>query len=325
MRGTSWRRAWRRTWRRVRRHWPGKIAAVLAALVVWWVASGEPVATTQRSLLVPLEVIGAGADEVAVGVPQRVEVVITGPSERMDRLRAADVDAVLELSDVDGEFSRAIETRVPQTLRVTRVVPAEVIGRLEAVRRAEFPVEPRVAPGAPGTVLTGVALDPESVAVEARDPVLAMVAAVIAPVPALAGDEASAVLVAIDEAGRPVVEARVVPPVAQVTLMRDPRLERVVRPVTATTDEGVAATVESVLPTQVTLIGPPEILSGLPAVPASVPDVTSALAPGRYDLPLRLDLPEGVAALESVVATVRVPEPQPEAEGDDDAPAAGAP
>lgn len=308
---------WRRVLRRARRDWPGKIAAVLAALVVWWVASGEPVATTQRSLLVPLEVVGAGEDEVPVGVPQRVEVVITGPSDRMDRLRAADVDAFLELGDVDGEFSRAIDARVPQSLRVTRVVPAEVIGRLEAVRRAEFSVAPRIAPTSDGRVLASVSVEPETVAVEARDPVLAMVAAVIAPVPPDAADQTTAVLVPIDEAGQPVAEARVVPGTVRVDMVREPRLSRVVRPVATTAGEDPRTAIEAVLPTQVTLVGPPELLTDLPAVPGSVPDVTASLPPGRYDLPLRLDLPDGVAAVESVVATVRVAEEAPDEEDAD--------
>ena len=304
--------------RRVRRDWPGKLAVVLAAFVIWWVASSDPVATTQRSLLVPLEVVGAGEDEVAVGVPTRVEVVITGPSERMDRLRASDVDAVLQLNDVDGEFERSIETRVPQTLRVTRVVPTAVAGRLEAVRRAEFAVEPRVAPSADGRILTDLSLDPETVSVEARDPVLALVTAVIAPVPEVAADEAASVLIPIDAEGRPVPEARVVPETARVALTREPRLASVVRPVSLTPIDHAGATVESILPSQVTLIGPPAVLSDLPAVPATVPDVTASLSEGRYDLPVRLDLPEGIAAAPSVVATVRVAPSEEAANASDD-------
>lgn len=303
--------------RRARRDWPGKAIAVVAALVVWWVASGEPVAMTQRSLLVPLEVVGAGEDEVAVGVPQRVEVLISGPSDRMDRLRAADVDAFLELGDVDGEFARAIEARVPQSLEVVRVVPAEVIGRLEAVRRAEFTVAPRVAPASDGRVLTGVSVEPETVAVEARDPVLALVAAVIAPVPPESSDSTTAVLVPIDEHGQPVSEARVVPETVRVELARDQRLERVVRPVAPAVGGGERTTVEAIVPTQVTLIGPPDLLADLPAVPGTVPDVTTSLPPGRYDLPLRLDLPDGVAAVEAVTATVSIAAELADAENED--------
>lgn len=319
--------AWRGVLLRVRRDWPGKLGAILAALLVWWVASSEPVATTQRSLLVPLAVSGAEEDEVAVGVPTRVEVVITGPSQRMERLRASDVDAFLELSDVDGGFERGIETRVPQGLQVTRVVPSEVIGRLEAVRTASFPVDARVAPAADGRILTGIALDPENVTVEARDPVLELVAAVIAPVPPDAGAESRAVLVAIDAEGRPVPEARVVPETVRVDLDLEARRSNVVRPVSLATLEDPAATVEALLPAQVNLVGPPDVLSDLPAVPGSVPDVTSALAAGRYDLPVRLSLPEGVAVLEPVVATVRVAErpSADEADATDDDPDDGDP
>lgn len=307
---------WRRLWIRLRRDWPGKLGAVLAALVVWWVASSEPVPTTQRSMLVPLEVVGAADDEVAVGVPARVEVIITGPSERMESLRASDVDATLDLADFDGEFESAIGTRVPQRLEVTRVVPAEVIGRLEAVRRADFDVRPRIAPADDGRVLTDVTLTPATVSVEARDPILALVAQVIAPVASDAPDASDAVPMAIDEEGRPLPEARVVPATVRVELQREARRTSVVRPVSLGSLDDPAVTVDALLPTQVTLIGPPERLADLPAVPATVPAVTTGLAPGRYDLPVRLDLPEGVAAVESVQATIRIAAPGGEGASD---------
>lgn len=307
---------WRHAWRRLRRDWQGKLGAVLAALVVWWVASSEPVTTAQRSLLVPLEVRGAEVDEVAVGVPPRVEVVITGPSDRMERLRATDVDAFLELADVDGDFERTIDTRVPQALEVVRVVPAEVIGRLEAVRRAEFAVEPRVALADDGRLLTGVTLDPPTVVVEARDPVLDRVASVVASVPADAADATTAVLVPIDAEGRPVDEARVVPETVRVTLAREARRVEVMRPISVASIDVPRVAVEAVEPTQVALVGPAPRLDGFEVVPGTVPDVTASLPPGRYDLPVRLELPEGVATADAVVATVRVapPEPAPEAD-----------
>lgn len=301
---------WRAAWRRVRQDWRGKVAAVLAAGVLWWIATSDPGTTTQRSLLVPLQVTGAEVDEVAVGVPARVEVVITGPSDRMDRLDAEDVDAVLDLADIDGEFARDVDARVPQTLRVERVVPSEVIGRLEAVRSAELPIRPLVALPNGGGVPVAISVDPARASVEARDPVLAQVAELIAPLATLDDTGREVVLVPVDAAGVPVPEARVVPATARVDVRLEPARTAVSRPVRAV-PPGDGVEIVALRPETLELIGPPDVLDALAFVPARVPDATSALPAGRYDLPVRLELPAGVASNVTVVATVRVPPPDP--------------
>ena len=306
---------WRAAWRRVREDWRGKVAAVLAAGVLWWIASSDPGTTTQRSLLVPLEVTGAAVDEVAVGVPGRVEVVITGPSDRMDRLDADDVDAVLDLADVDGEFARDVDARVPQTLRVVRVVPAEVIGRLEAVRSAELAIRPLAALPDDGRVTGALEVRPARATVEARDPVLAQVAEVIAPLSAPVDGEREVVLVPLDADGVPVPEARVVPATALVEVRLDVASTIVTRPVAAVPPDG-GVEIEAIRPDALELVGPPEVLAALSVVTARVPDATSALPPGRYDLPVRLELPDDVAARATVVATVRVVSPAPPSDAD---------
>jgi YbbR domain-containing protein len=297
---------WRAVRRALRRDWPGKVGAVLAALVLWWIASSDPGVTVQRSLLVPLTVGGAEVDEVAVGVPARVEVVISGPADRMERLRADDVEAVLDLEGIDGEFAREVEARVPQTLRVLRVVPAEVIGRLEAVRSGRFEVVPHLAPLPDDRVATAVTVDPAAVTVEARDPVLAQVAAVRAPARVGADGEGEAVLVPVDADGRPVAEARVVPERAALRVATEPRLARAALPVRIEAPDDPRLRVEEVAPREVVLVGPAGRIEPLAAVTGEVPDATAALPPGRYDLPVRLALPDEVAAAPPVRVTVRV-------------------
>ena len=298
--------SWARAWRSVRRDWPGKLGAIAAALVLWWVASSDPGATAQRSLLVPLEVVGAEADEVPVGVPARVEVVISGPADRMDRLRADDVDAEIDLTGVDGEFARDVEARVPTALRLIRVVPAQVIGRLEAVRAATFEIVPLIAPLGDERVAIAVRTDPASATVEARDPILNQVASVLALARPGEASSVAVELVAVDAEGRPVPEARVVPPTARVTFDAEPRRHRVVRPVAIASPAAATVSIETVAPTQIGVIGPAEALAELPVVRGSVPDATSSLPPGRYDLPARLELPPDVSPVDEVVVTVRI-------------------
>ncbi len=301
-------------WRSLRRNWPGKLGAVVAALVLWWVASSDPGTTAQRSLLVPLEVVGAQADEVPVGVPARVEVVISGPADRMDRLRADDVDAAIDLTGVDGEFARDVEARVPNALRLIRVVPAEVLGRVEVVSSATFEIVALIAPLAGERVATSVRIDPPTAVVEARDPILSQVASVLAPARPGDGSAVLAELVAVDAQGRPVPEARVVPEAARVAFDAEPRRVRVVRPVAIASGGGPSVTIEAVTPTQIALLGPASVLADLQVVQGSVPDATSSLPPGRYDLPARLELPADVSREDDVVVTVRIAPAQTEVE-----------
>lgn len=299
-------RGWGIAWRRVRRDWPGKVGAVAAALVLWWVATSDTSVTVQRSLLVPLAVTGAEADEVAVGVPARVEVLISGPADRMERLRSDAVEATLQLEGVDGEFERQVEARAPRALRVIRVVPGEVIGRLEAVRSARFDVVPHLAPLSGERVATGLSVDPAEATVEARDPVLAQVTAVRASARIGTDGEAEAILVPVDEEGRPVSEARVVPERAVVRAETHVLLVRATRPVRVEPPADSRVRVEAVTPTEVDLVGPAARLEGVAEVVGEVPGATGALQPGRYDLPVRLTLPDGVAVAPPVRATVRV-------------------
>lgn len=291
---------------RLRRDWPGKVGAVVVACVLWFVATSDPESTAQRSLLVPLEVTGAEANEVAVGVPSRVEVVVSGPSERMNRLESDEVDAFLDLTDVDGEFAQTVDARVPASLRLVGVVPSEVIGRLEAVRSRELPIRVTVASASDDQTVASVRVEPERATVEARDLVLEQVDAVVAA--RIAIDEAvqSVVLVAVDSDGVPIPEARVVPPRAAVEITLERRNTVVTRPVVVTPPSSELITIESVVPAVVALVGPPGRLDAIVEVSGRVPGATSSLPSGRYDLPVRLDLPPDVASRDQVLATVLI-------------------
>lgn len=300
------RGSWREAFRRARSDWPGKLAAVLAAGVIWWVASNDAGVTVQRSLLVPLEVTGAETDEVAVGVPARVEVVVSGPSDRMARLEADDVDALLDVADVDGEFARQIDARVPTSLRLVGVVPAEVIGRLEAVRSRELPVQVALAlDGADGAV-EELTVEPARATVAARGAVLAQVARIVASRIDLGGGASDVVLVPVDADGAPVIEARVVPERARVTVRLAPRSVVAERPLILDDPDAPGVSVESFRPSVLELVGPAERLAAIAQVVGRVPDATGSLPTGRYDLPVLVRLPPDVAARGGATATVVV-------------------
>jgi len=290
---------------------PAKVAALLAAIVLWWFASNEPGTTTQRSLLVPLAVTGADANEVAVGVPTRVEVVISGPTERMERLRATDVDVELDLSDVDGEFAREIEARAPQALRVVRIVPAEVIGRLEAVRTATWQVAPLTPPD--GTMRTvEISVEPAVVDVVARDPVMNRIARVVVPVTQTTNGlfEGPVVPLPIDEEGRAIEEVRTIPDIVTVRVSStSATTSKAVPVVLRTTDPPAGIDVLGFEPARATIVGSVSNLQGIDEIVVSLPTFARSLAPGRYAVPAVVDVADGVATLAQIDLRIVVAPP----------------
>lgn len=295
-----WRPALR-LWRRVIRHWPTKLAAFAIAALLSWYASTDPAATAQRSLLVPLTVEGVGSEQVAVGVPDVVEVAVSGPSSRIDRLHAEELRAVLDLEGLDGEFARPVETNAPRALEVVRVVPAEVLGRLESLRRRQLPVDPVVR--GDGRVVSSLRIEPEQVTVEGRTPLIDRVARVLAPTVGREG-ERQAALIAVDAEGRPVPEVRVVPGRATVRVETAPPRERRELALDVEVPEGMQAAAFQPSSETVLAEGPEPLMRELERVTGTVPDATDALPPGRYTLPVRLTLPPDVAVFE--VPTVEV-------------------
>lgn len=292
----------KRMWRRTIHDAPAKVAALLVAVLLWWFASNEPGTTTQRSLLVPLTIVGADANEVAVGVPARVEVVIAGPSERMERLRSTDVEAVLDLSDVDGEFARVIEARAPQALRVDRIVPGEVIGRLEAVRTARWTVDPLAPPG--GTYRTvDVSVQPSVIDVVARDPVMERIVRVVVPITTddQGAFDGAVVPIPIDADGRAIDEVRTVPGVVTVRIeAAEAIVAKSVPVVVRSSGPPEEVVVVDVDPAIVTVYGTVASLAEVTDVTASLPAFVRSLAPGRYAVPAQIDVAPGVTTAERV-------------------------
>lgn len=281
-----------RLWRRVTRHWPTKLATLLIASLLSLYASTDPTTTTQRSLLVPLSVEGVGEDQVVVGVPEVVEVAVSGPGTRVDRLRAEELRAVLELGGLDGEFARTVETAAPRALEVVRVVPSEVIGRIESLRRRDLPVDPVVRNA--GAPLERLVSDPERVTVEGRTPLIDRVARVLAPVPGREGEH-EAVLIPVDGNGEPVPEVRTVPVRASVRVSLAGTRTRKELAVEVAPPEDVELDAFSPSQETVTAEGPTAVMEGLERVTGTVGNATDSLPPGRYTLPVRLDLPPDVA------------------------------
>ncbi len=287
--------------RRSARSWRPKLASLVAAVLVWLFVTSSSVTTTQRNLTLPLVVEGVSEDQVAVGLPTIVEVAVSGPAPRVDRLRPDMLRATLDLTDAVGAFERGITVQPPPEIRVLEVVPADVIGFLESVTSRQVPVSAALTGPLPENLLVSPVVSPESVTLTGRGQVLDRVASVLAVTGVGGGD---ALLVALDAAGAPVSELSIAPATAQVTVQARGAL--VIKTVTVELARPSAANLTSVTLSSETvdIAGESSVLAGIDSVAGSVEAPAGAVEPGRYTLPVRLELPSGVAPLTNPTATL---------------------
>ena len=293
--------------RRLVHHWPRKLGAVAAALFVWLIVATDATTTAQRSLLVPLVVEGVDADRLAVGLPELVEVTVSGSSSRIDRLRPESFDAVLDLTDVVGAFQVEVSIAPPQGIVLERVAPSEVIGELETVAIAEVPVRITVAGALGPDERLAATATPETAQVRGRAAIVERVVAVVVPVAAEDARTALATTVApyaVDATGRPVLDVTVDPDRVAVAIAVEPvRVERRV-PLAVVAPTATGWSDLQGAPSDVLVTGPATTLDALSVVEAVVQLPTEIPAGGRYTRPLTLALPEGVFALEAPTASV---------------------
>ena len=334
--GRRVKREARRGLGRVLEGWPQKLAALGLAVLFWFFVSNDETVITQRSLLVPLTTLGISANQLAVGVPERVEVTVSGPGPRVDALRGENLDAVLDLRGAENAFERSVNVFPPQGLTLVRVNPSEVIGFVETRGSKSVPVRVAyVAGGAadgvtggaaggapPADILVTPQATPEAVTVRGRAGTLEEVTAALAIVNGRVGDgvgdgvsadgtgenSVSVAPYAVDASGLPVEGVVLEPAEVSVTLSREPVLHTRTLPLTFMLPDTSPLTIEesALSQAEVTLAGPKELLEPLTEVTATVEPATLPEAPGGYTLPLTLGLPEGVSALEPPTVTLRL-------------------
>lgn len=188
--------------RRLLHNWPQKLIALVLAALLWLFVSTSNSSITQKSLRVPLTVIGLNSNQVASGVPGEVEVTFSGPSSRVDLLKAGSFDAMLDLSNADGPFTKAVTVSSQQGITLERITPAQVEGTVETKMSKQVPVRiVFLGQGASDSQLTGSA-SPAQVEVSGPRRLLDRVSAVIAPTPPTAG-KATVGVYAADADGNP--------------------------------------------------------------------------------------------------------------------------
>jgi YbbR domain-containing protein len=294
---------------RLAHQWPRKVAAVLLAFLMWIFVSTAETGTAQRSLLVPITTLGNTPDQVVVGLPPFAEVTVSGPTNRVDRLRPESIEAVIDLTGRSGDFQAPVVVTPPQGVVLERVNPNEVLGILERVTSKQVPVQVVYLGTAPADVRLRSVPEPDVVTVRGRAPRLERVAQVIVAVDPEGGEDVVAPYAA-DAAGRPVDEVTVAPASVTVTTAAEPVLVR--REVALELEApGHPRVLEAVLDRETAVVaGPPTVVGAIATLTASVDLPTEGPPGGRYTLPVTLATPDGVVNVSEVTATVEfAPEP----------------
>lgn len=288
---------------RIVHQWPRKLAAVGLAFLMWAFVSATDTTTGQRSMLVPITVEGIAADLVPVGIPEFAEITVTGPPQRLDRLRPESIEAVLDLNGLSGDFTAPVGVSPPQGVDLERVTPAEVLGILERVATRQVPVTV-VFIGTPNADVRPVGTpEPAMVDVRGRSARLERVTQAIVAVDA-GLSIASVAPFPADSAGRPVDEVTVAPASVTVAVRSEPVLIQQEVPLRLL--PVVIGGVTEVTPSHdtVMVVGPPTIVTALQEVVASAVLPTQRPEPGRYTLGVNVATPSGVAVLDDVSVSV---------------------
>lgn len=287
---------------RLVRRWPRKLVALLAAAGFWWLVVTTTTTISQRTVSVNLQIVGVETEELAVGVPNFVDVSVSGPGPRIDRLTPNQLSATIDLNGAIGDFDREVMVQVPPDLKLQTVTPSSVIGFLETEAQRSLPVQVAVVGNPPDGVFIRTAPTPGEVVLTGRQSQLALVSRAVAMTSPEGG---TATVIALGDDDLPIEGVTVSPATVEVAVGTREVLyttEVVVRFEPPVASALVGATLSR--PTA-TVAGPPDVLMTMEDVVATVEPLTGDVAPGRYTLPVRLALPEGVVALETPTAILQ--------------------
>ena len=285
-------------------NWPPKLGAIILAGLIWLFVTGTVTETKQSTLSIPITTVGMSTNQVAIGLPEVVFVTVSGVDSRVDRLRPENLEALLDLSNIQGDFERNIDVLGPRDINIVGWEPRVVTGQLETVSNKQVPVT-IIYLGAPenASVLTATAT-PDLVVARGPSGPLGRVEQALALVPAEA-NSFEATLFGADAAGLPVRDVSLAPAAATVTVAARPLLETGEVDLVFVPPDLPGLISASVDRVRIAVAAPAEVLAQLSTVEAIVEFTTPIPPPGEYTFPVTLALPAGVATLEVPTATLR--------------------
>jgi len=296
------------------RHLGLKFLSVVIAALLWLSVAGEQV--VERSLLAPLELVNTPADlELVESPPQTVSVRVRGSSSVLSQIELGSIVAV-----IDAQAARPRrqyfhltpgDVRAPFGVEIMQIAPGTVPLRFERRLVRTVPVEPaQEGTPAEGFVITSIAVEPRTVAIEGPESAVAAVKSAATEsinVQSASGRIEEWVTIRVDDplvrlvtpqAARVVVDVRPLPAVRTLANV----------PVAARNGRSRPAPSPSPARVRVEVRGPKALVEGLDAASLAAFVELAGLKPGRYNLPVKVEAPPGVEAvrIEPAQVTIRI-------------------
>lgn len=294
-------------WRRTRHNFLIKLFSLLVALSLWFITTSDRRVNVEQGFDVPITVRdntqAEGKRAISNLNPDTVRVTLSGRPERLRELRGANIEAVIDVTNVpEGGFNRALTVTVPGGTTLVRKAPERIQGFVDTQLSRTMPVLVTVATP-PENSLPRYAVSPTEATVTGPSQVMSRVSRlVVSPAALAAGDERELPLLVLDEQGKTISEVSITP--TTVTLRRIDSGEfpvKTLRVILNDPPANLRVVSSSLQPSSVRVVGNPELLARLREVPGNV---TYRL--GTYSAPVTLKLPGGVQALDGVNVNLSV-------------------
>lgn len=303
-------RQWSRpayVWRRMRHNFLVKLFSLLVALSLWFITTSDRRVNVEQGFDVPITVRdntqAEGKRAISNLNPDTVRVTLSGRPERLRELRGANIEAVIDVTNVpEGGFNRPLTVTVPGGTTLVRKAPERVQGFVDTQLSRTMPVLVTAATP-PENSLPRYTVSPTEAIVTGPSQVMGRVSRlVVSPAALSAGDERELPLLVLDEQGKTVTEVSITP--TTVALRRIDSGEfpvKTLRVVLNDPPANLRVVSSSLQPSSVRVVGSPELLARLREVPGTV-----TYRVGTYSAPVALKLPGGTQALDGVNVNLSV-------------------
>lgn len=287
---------------------PGKILALIAAIIMWGYVMNEENPAVNATYTVPINVVNAPEGYNLDMNVKEVGLKVRAPRSLVAAVHDSDFKAVIDLSgNTEGEYDERIKAMVPQGFELLEMSNESVRVSMESLIAHGVPVD-IVVNGRPADDMTVGTVKPAQDYVNVYGPRHLVESIVKAAGRIKLSDNTAdftmrVKLVAVDAAGNMVNTLAVMPEEMDVTVQLVPGIGRktvAVKPVVnGILPEGCKLGGVTVEPSQVELNGPVKLLSGinsLDTAPVSLAGMTESAS-----VDVGLVLPEGITAAKETV------------------------
>lgn len=286
-------------WQRLINNWLAKLLALLLALLLWSFVSNIQKTISQRNLTINISPLVPNS-QVAKGIPDTVEIVVSGNSQRIARLRAEEISAVLDLLGDKGKFKKDVYVSVPSGISLLKVTPREVIGIVEPLAKTSLPVKVSFIPleGPNPDILLSAEIIPKSVAALGQADLIEQVVAAIALTPAVKG-KVKVPLYASDISGKALPQINLSPNEVTLVVQETPIIhsKEVAIEIDFISNPSLNILTSTLSQEKILLLGPSQQLKDIARAQTSID--LAGFTIGEHILDLKFTLPEHVKVLDT--------------------------